>query len=197
MHIEDPALAPRYVVIRADVYERIRDLLEPKSVVGLQVPEGIRRSQAAFFRDLPSLLKDRGMLGKYIAYHGDERVKVGLSQTEVVRECLTRGLSDDDYDVFRNRASIARSRGGRLPVCLVRGMKVLSRLPFSQGPSVVSTPDGIVEVKPFQIVLMVSLAHPRTDGTAEGIAQFPAILDTGTNHNFSIGKQHYERWAAT
>jgi hypothetical protein len=100
VHIEDPALERTYVVIRADVYERIRDLLEPKSVVGLQVPEGIRRSQAAFFRDLPSLLKDRGMLGKYIAYHADERVKVGQSQTEVVRECLKRGLSDDDYDVF-------------------------------------------------------------------------------------------------
>jgi hypothetical protein len=100
VHIEDPALDQTYVVIRADVYERVRDLLEPKSVIGLQVPEGIRRSQTAFFRDLPELLKDRGMRGKYVAYNGDDRVKVGRSQTEVVRECLKRGLSDAEYDVF-------------------------------------------------------------------------------------------------
>jgi hypothetical protein len=100
VHIEDPALNRAYVVIPADVYERVRDILEPKSVVELQVPEGIRRSQAAFFRELPDLLKDRGMRGKYIAYHGDDRVKVGRSQNEVVRECLKRGLSDDEYDVF-------------------------------------------------------------------------------------------------
>jgi hypothetical protein len=64
------------------------------------VPEGIRRSQPAFLRDLPELLTDRGMRAKYIAYHGDERVKVGRSQTEAVRECLKRGLADDEYDVF-------------------------------------------------------------------------------------------------
>jgi hypothetical protein len=47
-----------------------------------------------------SCLMNRRMRGKYSAYHGDERVKVGRSQTEVVRECLKRGLTDDEYDVF-------------------------------------------------------------------------------------------------
>ncbi len=98
--IEDPALDRACVVIRADVYERVRDILEPKSLVGLQVPEGIRRSQAAFFRDLPELLKESGMRGKYVAYQGDERIRVGQTQNEVIRECLKRGFSDDQYDVF-------------------------------------------------------------------------------------------------
>ncbi len=40
------------------------------------------------------------MWGKYIAYHGTERVKVGRSQTEVVRECHRRRLSDDEFDAF-------------------------------------------------------------------------------------------------
>jgi hypothetical protein len=35
-------------------------------------------------------------------------------------------------------------------------MKVLSRLPFSQRSSEVSTPDGMMEVKPFQIVLRLA-----------------------------------------
>jgi hypothetical protein len=98
--IEDPALDRTYVVIRGDVYERVRDILEPKSLVGLQVPEGIRRSQAAFFRDLPELLKESEMRGKYVAYQGDERIRVGRTQNEVIRECLKRGFSDDQYDVF-------------------------------------------------------------------------------------------------
>jgi hypothetical protein len=100
VRIEDSEMHQAYVLIRADVYERVRDVLEARPDLDLQVPEGIRRSQEAFFRDLPDLLKDRKMNGKYVAYHGDERVKVAKSPSEVIRECLRRGLSDDQYDVF-------------------------------------------------------------------------------------------------
>lgn len=37
-------------------------------------------------------------------------------------------------------------------------MKILTRLPFSQTRSEVVTPDGISEVKPYQIIVMVSIA---------------------------------------
>jgi hypothetical protein len=92
-----------YVLMRADVYERARDVLEARPVLDLQVPEGIRRSQEAFFRDLPELRKDRRLRAKYVAYHGNERVKVAKSPREVIRECLRRQLSDDQYDVFTRR----------------------------------------------------------------------------------------------
>jgi hypothetical protein len=46
------------------------------------------------------MLKDRRLRGKYVAYHGDERVKVGKSDVEVIQECVARGLADDEYDVF-------------------------------------------------------------------------------------------------
>jgi hypothetical protein len=100
VRIEDPELHHAYVLIRADVSERVRDVIEAKSVLDVQVPEGIRKSQEAFFRDLPDLLKEPRLRGKYVAYHGDERVKIGRSETEVIRECLQRGISDDEYDVF-------------------------------------------------------------------------------------------------
>ncbi|MFI5456783.1 MAG: hypothetical protein ACHRXM_15155 [Isosphaerales bacterium] len=98
--IEDPEMHQAYVLIRADVYERVRDVIEPRSGEELHVPEGIRKSQEAFFRDLPELLKDRRLRGKYVAYHGDERVKIGRSEIDVIRECLRRGLQPDRYDVF-------------------------------------------------------------------------------------------------
>jgi hypothetical protein len=100
VRIEDPETHQDYVLLRADVYERVRDVIEPRSGEEVHISEGIRKSQEAFFRDLPELLKDRRLRGRYVAYHGNERVKVAKSETEVVRECLRRGFSDDEYDVF-------------------------------------------------------------------------------------------------
>ena len=79
--------------MRADVFERVRDVLEPRSGDELHLLEGIRTSREAFFRDLPELIKDRRILGRYVAYHGDERVKIERSEVEVIRECLRRGMA--------------------------------------------------------------------------------------------------------
>jgi hypothetical protein len=100
VRIEDPEMQQAYVLIRADVYDRFRDVIEPRSGKQFHVPEGIRRSQVAFFRDLPELLRDPRLRGQSVAYRGSERVKVASTETEVLRECLRRGLSDDEYDVF-------------------------------------------------------------------------------------------------
>jgi hypothetical protein len=35
-------------------------------------------------------------------------------------------------------------------------MRILKRLPFSERPSAVSTPDGLAEVKPYQIVVTLN-----------------------------------------
>jgi hypothetical protein len=88
-----------YVLIRADVYERVRTLIEPRSGDEPHIPEGIRKSQEAFFRDLPELLKDRRLVGKYIAYHGDERIGIARDDAPLIRECLRRGLERDEYDI--------------------------------------------------------------------------------------------------
>ena len=40
----------------------------------LDIPEGILRSQDAFFRDLPELLKDESLRGQWVIYHGEERI---------------------------------------------------------------------------------------------------------------------------
>src|SRR5262249_46365450 len=99
--LEDPGRHQAYVLIRADGYERIRDALEPtRSIVDRPVPEGVRRSQEGFFRDLLRLLQDRRLHGGFVADHGDERVKIARSEPEIIRECLRRGLRPDQYDVF-------------------------------------------------------------------------------------------------
>lgn len=53
----------------------------------------IAKSQEAFRRDLPELLKNR--YGQWVAYHGDERIGFGRTQLELYRECLRRGLKGE------------------------------------------------------------------------------------------------------
>jgi hypothetical protein len=75
-------------------------------------------------------------------------------------------------------------------------MKILNRLPFSLAPSVVSTPNGILAVKSYQIIVMVSVTARGVAKLPEEWPRFPAILDTGTNHNFAIREDQLERWAS-
>jgi hypothetical protein len=64
-------------------------------------------------------------------------------------------------------------------------MKILSRLPFFEERSEVSTPDGILEVKPYQIIVMVSITARSVTELDPGAPRIPAILDTGHNHNLA------------
>jgi len=73
-------------------------------------------------------------------------------------------------------------------------VKIIDRQPLREGSSEVWTPDSIALVKPFQIVVMVSLSIG--DFLEPGVRRFPAILDTGLNHNFAIRREHLDRWTA-
>jgi hypothetical protein len=73
-------------------------------------------------------------------------------------------------------------------------MKLIDRQPLRPESSEVWTPDGIALVKPFQIVVMVSLSLG--DTLEPGVRRFPAILDPGLNHNFAIRREHLDRWTA-
>lgn len=64
------------------------------------IPEGIRRSQAAFLRDLPELLKDKSSRGQWVIYNGDERIGIGPVDETLLRECSRRGLERDQYEIF-------------------------------------------------------------------------------------------------
>src|SRR5438270_389024 len=71
-------------------------------------------------------------------------------------------------------------------------MKVIDRQPLHEKNSEVWTPDGIALVKPFQIVVLVSLSIG--DTPEPGSRRIPAIIDTGLNHNLAIRREHLNRW---
>jgi hypothetical protein len=63
-------------------------------------------------------------------------------------------------------------------------MKILDRLPIYDEPSLIDVSGEMIQVHRNQVIVWVSLA----------LKPFPAILDTGHSHNFSIARRHLERW---
>ncbi len=74
-------------------------------------------------------------------------------------------------------------------------MKILDRLPFFEARSAVWAPDQLATVKPYQIIVTVSLTPRELMDPDPGLPRFPAILDTGHNHNFAISETHPRSWA--
>jgi hypothetical protein len=100
VRLEDPENHCAYVLLKEKAYQRLASPSETEQDLFLEIPEANRRSQYTFLRDLPELLKDETLHGKWIAYHGNERIGIAPSDEPLIRECLRRGLKDDQYDLF-------------------------------------------------------------------------------------------------
>lgn len=66
-------------------------------------------------------------------------------------------------------------------------MKILDRLPISDRPHVITVGEDAVQVNRNQIIVWVSIN--------DVLRTFPAILDTGHGHNFTITEELLRRWA--
>ena len=71
-------------------------------------------------------------------------------------------------------------------------MRIHQPIPETAGRVV--TPDGTAEVLPYQIVVMVSIATKGVIALPADAPRFPAVLDTGNNHNFAIRHEQLDRW---
>ena len=109
VEVLDPATQRAYVLLPRDQYDRLRP--PPHDVPGadapLDAPEVLRQAMQAYWRDLPHLLAFTHLHGRWVCYHGDQRVGIAGTERELVRECLRRGLRDDEYytDVVEPRAA--------------------------------------------------------------------------------------------
>jgi hypothetical protein len=102
--VVDPTTQRRFVLLAQEQYERVRLLLEHAAEGAMMaecaVSPGILRSQQAFWRDLPDLLKTKKNHGKWVCYREDERIGIADSDEPLIRECLRRNIPDDGYDLF-------------------------------------------------------------------------------------------------
>ncbi len=99
--VVDPVSHREYVLIAREQYERVRSTIEAARPAAIEeeesgIPKGILRSQEAFWRDLPQLLTQRKLRGQWVCYRHDERIGIGTYES-LIRECLRRGLADDEY----------------------------------------------------------------------------------------------------
>jgi hypothetical protein len=103
--IIDPLTQDAYVLVRAEVFARLAEVPQPPAQQpNPEIPPLILRSQPAFWQDLPELLKDKRNRGKWVAYHGAERVAFSRSDVEAYQECLRRGLNRGELYVGRVEA---------------------------------------------------------------------------------------------
>jgi hypothetical protein len=102
-------LRQRAAQIGRDVTTLAHDLLQRSlnkqptlDEIAAQIPPGIRRSQEAYWRDLPQLLSLKSGKRQWVAYHGDERVGFGSTSAELFQECMeSRGLKKEEFYVDR------------------------------------------------------------------------------------------------
>jgi hypothetical protein len=74
-------------------------------------------------------------------------------------------------------------------------MRILHRLPIDEGDVDVRVAEGWIGIRPYQIVVWVSLSLQRVLELDPATPRFPVLLDTGNNHNFAIREDHLVRWA--
>ena len=101
LEVIDPRTRRRYLVVAADQYPRRHDLGEsvPEDPP-IVVPPMILRAQAAVRRDLPELLRNKKLRGKFIAYAGDERIGIADDDADLIREIIRRGIPEDHYFIW-------------------------------------------------------------------------------------------------
>jgi hypothetical protein len=104
IEVVDPDTQRTYMLVTREQFEKVCSLLDdaasaPVSQLSLEIPPGIRRSQEAFWRDLPELLKQRKLRGRWVYYFGDERVGIAKRMTPLVQQCLARGIERKEFYV--------------------------------------------------------------------------------------------------
>jgi hypothetical protein len=99
VRVEDPRNHCTYVLVQEDAFERLA-MGETRLAPCFDIPEDVRRSQEAFLRDLPGLLEDDSLRGKWIGYQGGERIGIAPSEETLIQECSKRGLKADQYEIF-------------------------------------------------------------------------------------------------
>jgi hypothetical protein len=97
VRIEDPETRKAYVLMKAEVYERIKPPRASDPSAAEQVPQGIRRSKEAFLRDLPSLLTRKKWHRRWVLYRDDEQIGIARRPDKLLRVCARRGLRNDEF----------------------------------------------------------------------------------------------------
>jgi hypothetical protein len=99
VRLTDPETNDAYYLLKAEDFERVWGVIRPPSVDDLDIPEGIRQSRGAFLRDLADLMRLKSRRRQWAAYHGQERIGLGATETELYQLCARRGWKEEEFYV--------------------------------------------------------------------------------------------------
>jgi hypothetical protein len=68
-------------------------------------------------------------------------------------------------------------------------------LPYFSEKTSVTVRNRVVEVKAFQIIVWVSISGEKSLAWDPRLPKIPAILDTGSTHNFALTESQLKEWA--
>jgi hypothetical protein len=74
-------------------------------------------------------------------------------------------------------------------------MKILDRLPITKERTSLRFGDRSTSARPDQMVVWMSVHLAGVLEPEQNIPRFPALLDTGNNHGFSVQDRHLRDWA--
>jgi hypothetical protein len=103
VRVVDATIRGTLVLMRADVFEETAGVPQPPPAeeVSSFISPQMLRSQQGFWRDLPELLRTRRNRGKWAAYHGDRRVGIAKTKTELCQRCLALGFERGTFYIGR------------------------------------------------------------------------------------------------
>ena len=73
--------------------------------------------------------------------------------------------------------------------------KILDDLPYSDRHETVRVQGEAVRLRPFQIIVWISVHIKGVVALEPNAPRFPVILDTGNNHTLTITERQLQKWA--
>jgi hypothetical protein len=67
-------------------------------------------------------------------------------------------------------------------------------LTYYKDPTGVTVQNEAVAIKPFQIIVWISISTEKFKEWDPRTPKFPALLDIGNNHNFAVSEEHLVKW---
>jgi hypothetical protein len=98
IRIDDPETHTTYVLLRADVYDGLKPPPAPKceDLLNPEIAQGIRRSKDAFLRELPELMSQKRLRGRWTLYHLEKRLGIWRNPRRMIRKSVKLGLPEDE-----------------------------------------------------------------------------------------------------
>lgn len=98
IRIEDPETQATYVLLRADVYDGLRQSPAHERTVpsSQEIPEGIRRAKEAFLRDLPGLIARKQLRDRWALYHLEKQIGIWRDPRRMIKKSVKLRLPEDE-----------------------------------------------------------------------------------------------------